>query len=559
MSLRSSTGERGAIALPMIVPLPRPAPPPAPGRPRARPDWPCVTIRSRLAPVPRAKRLVGLGPRSLDMRRDVDDWATLHVASATCCCPHRAVPGRGREQPWTSCPRHGRGTRDALEEQLFSSPPSSPTSEHPVTSGASRRKWSASPATSSALIRPRRRLFRGGKPPAAMQQSLDLSVPSAAQGRALVVYSLVGRGGAGDAGLYSRLSNALGHGDRCPGSARVSSTPRPTRKGIWPTAWFLCPGWGPNPGTSGMRGSRADGGALAAPLGIVSDVLRAYDPVPFVLSLYSTVQDAIAVFRQPVGLPLRALASEGTTLAGGRGHRAHRPRICSAGSAQSPAGSDRGCAVKASFPSILSKSAAGASALLITQRCFAHTLHDLMTPARAPVRSVCRAGGGRDDRPQCSRQDHRTAGVGAQGRRDPTPLTGRPGSAATAAEARPGTSRGGSPPPVAAATIHTICLVRPGPRSHGDGIESATTSAGRRWSEEQRSSASAPRNSSPDPPGMVLPCRGAVVAGGQGVASRVTLERTMSRHRDSVPPPCPRPPFLQAQHSLPRSRPAASD
>lgn len=243
-----------------------------------------------------SKRLGAWDPRSLDLRRDVEDWARFTVAERDVLL-RLTVLFQAAEESMTrdlmplvlSVARE-----DRLEETLFLT---SFLAEEAKHTEFFRRVLDEVCRQSGDLQRYQtpsfRRLF-AEQLPTAMQRLLTDPTP-AAQAEALVTYSLVGEGVLGDAG-YHAFSSALTAGDRMPGFrdglARAQADEgRHLTYGLHVLGRLVAEDrevWG--------AVSRRMEELLPLTLGIVSEFFEAYDPMPFGLSLDDTIQDAIARF-----------------------------------------------------------------------------------------------------------------------------------------------------------------------------------------------------------------------------------------------------------------------
>ena len=164
-----------------------------------------------------AKRLGAWDPRSLDLRRDMDDWARFTVAERDVLL-RLTVLFQAAEESMTRdlLPLVMAVVREErLEEQLFLTTFLADEAKH---TEFFRRVLDEVCRQSGDLQRYQtpsfRRLFAERLPDAMQRLLADPS--AAAQAEALVTYSLVGEGVLGDAG-YHVFSTALARGDSMPG------------------------------------------------------------------------------------------------------------------------------------------------------------------------------------------------------------------------------------------------------------------------------------------------------------------------------------------------------
>jgi ribonucleoside-diphosphate reductase beta chain len=262
-----------------------------------------------------AKRLGAWDPRSLDLRRDVDDWARFTVAERDVLL-RLTVLFQAAEESMTRdlLPLVMAVVREErLEEQLFLTTFLADEAKH---TEFFRRVLDEVCRQSGDLQRYQtpsfRRLF-AEQLPVAMRRLLVDPSPTA-QAEALVTYSLVGEGVLGDAG-YHVFSTALARGDAIPGFREglrhaQADEGRHMAYGLFLLSRLVAEDrevW------SGV--SRRMEELLPLTLGIVSEFFEPYDPMPFGLSLDDTVQDAIARFAARWGT-LEEAKLQGHALAG---------------------------------------------------------------------------------------------------------------------------------------------------------------------------------------------------------------------------------------------------
>jgi len=265
-----------------------------------------------------AKRLGAWDPRSLDLRRDVDDWARFTVAERDVLL-RLTVLFQAAEESMTRdlLPLVMAVVREErLEEQLFLTTFLADEAKH---TEFFRRVLDEVCRQSGDLQRYQtpsfRRLF-AEQLPVAMRRLLVDPSPTA-QAEALVTYSLVGEGVLGDAG-YHVFSTALARGDAMPGFREglrhaQADEGRHMAYGLFLLSRLVAEDrevW------SGV--SRRMEELLPLTLGIVSEFFEPYDPMPFGLSLDDTVQDAIARFAARWGT-LEEAKLQGHALAGAPG------------------------------------------------------------------------------------------------------------------------------------------------------------------------------------------------------------------------------------------------
>ena len=284
----------------MSAPVP-PVPPVPPAPPAPREPRPARTGTLRHDTVPMrlyhdAKRLGAWDPRSLDLRRDVDDWARFTVAERDVLL-RLTVLFQAAEESMTRdlLPLVMAVVREErLEEQLFLTTFLADEAKH---TEFFRRVLDEVCRQSGDLQRYQTPSFRhlfAERLPDAMQRLLADPSP-AAQAEALVTYSLVGEGVLGDAG-YHVFSTALARGDSMPGfreGLRHSQTDEGRHMAY---GLFLLSRLVAEDRAVWSAVSRQMEELLPLTLGIVSEFFEPYDPMPFGLSLDDTVQDAIARF-----------------------------------------------------------------------------------------------------------------------------------------------------------------------------------------------------------------------------------------------------------------------
>ncbi len=275
---------------------PDPADPPDPREPRPARTG---TLRHDTVPMRlyhEAKRLGAWDPRSLDLRRDVDDWARFTVAERDVLL-RLTVLFQAAEQSMTRdlLPLvMAVGREERLEEQLFLTTFLADEAKH---TEFFRRVLDEVCRQSGDLQRYQtpsfRRLFAERLPDAMRRLLADPS--PAAQAEALVTYSLVGEGVLGDAG-YHLFSTALARGDSMPGFREglrqaQADEDRHMTYGLFVLSRLVAEDRDVWTGVSRQMEE-----LLPLTLGIVSEFFESYDPMPFGLSLDDTVQDAIARF-----------------------------------------------------------------------------------------------------------------------------------------------------------------------------------------------------------------------------------------------------------------------
>ncbi len=262
-----------------------------------------------------AKRLGAWDPRSLDLRRDLDDWAHFTVAERDVLL-RLTVLFQAAEESMTRdlLPLVMAVVREErLEEQLFLTTFLADEAKH---TEFFRRVLDEVCRQSGDLQRYQtpsfRRLF-AEQLPAAMQRLLVDPSP-AAQAEALVTYSLVGEGVLGDAG-YHVFSTALARGDSMPGFREGLRHSQADEGRHMAYGLFLLSRLVAEDREVWNAVSRRMEELLPLTLGIVSEFFEPYDPMPFGLSLDDTVQDAIARFAARWGA-LEEAKLQGRALAG---------------------------------------------------------------------------------------------------------------------------------------------------------------------------------------------------------------------------------------------------
>lgn len=243
-----------------------------------------------------SKQLGAWDPRSLDLRRDVEDWARFTVAERDVLL-RLTVLFQAAEESMTRdlLPLALAVAReDRLEEEMFLTTFLAEEAKH---TEFFRRVLDEVCRQSGDLQRYQtpsfRRLF-SEQLPAAMQRLLADPTP-AAQAEALVAYSLVGEGVLSEAG-YHAFTTALAAGDRLPGfrdglTRAQADEGRHLTYGLYVLGRLVAEDrevW--------SAVSRRMEELLPLTLGIVSEFFEAYDPMPFGLSLDDTIQDAVARF-----------------------------------------------------------------------------------------------------------------------------------------------------------------------------------------------------------------------------------------------------------------------
>src|SRR3989449_8213762 len=300
-----------------------PAPPVPPVPPILREPRPARTGTLRHDTVPMrlyhdAKRLGAWDPRSLDLRRDVDDWARFTVAERDVLL-RLTVLFQAAEESMTRdlLPLVMAVVREErLEEQLFLTTFLADEAKH---TEFFRRVLDEVCRQSGDLQRYQtpsfRRLFAEQLPDAMRRLLVDPS--PAAQAEALVTYSLVGEGVLGDAG-YHVFSTALARVDSMPGFREGLRHAQADEGRHMAYGLFLLSRLVTEDGEVWSGVSRRMEELLPPTLGIVSEVFEPCDPMPFGLSLDDTVQDAIARFAARWGT-LEEAKLRGNALAGAPG------------------------------------------------------------------------------------------------------------------------------------------------------------------------------------------------------------------------------------------------
>jgi len=265
-----------------------------------------------------AKRLGAWDPRSLDLRRDVDDWARFTVAERDVLL-RLTVLFQAAEESMTRdlLPLVMAVVREErLEEQLFLTTFLADEAKH---TEFFRRLLDEVCRQSGDLQRYQtpsfRRLFAEQLPDAMQRLLVDPS--PVAQAEALVTYSLVGEGVLGDAG-YHVFSTALARGDSMPGFREGLRHAQADEGRHMAYGLFLLSRLVAEDREVWRGVSRRMEELLPLTLGIVSEFFEPYDPMPFGLSLDDTVQDAIARFAARWGT-LEEAKLRGNALAGAPG------------------------------------------------------------------------------------------------------------------------------------------------------------------------------------------------------------------------------------------------
>jgi len=265
-----------------------------------------------------AKRLGAWDPRSLDLRRDLDDWARFTVVERDVLL-RLTVLFQAAEESMTRdlLPLVMAVVREErLEEQLFLTTFLADEAKH---TEFFRRVLDEVCRQSGDLQRYQtpsfRRLFAEQLPDAMRRLLVDPS--PAAQAEALVTYSLVGEGVLGDAG-YHVFSKALAHGDSMPGFREGLRHAQADEGRHMAYGLFLLSRLVAEDREVWTGVSRRMEELLPLTLGIVSEFFEPYDPMPFGLSLDDTVQDAIARFAARWGA-LEEAKLQGRALAGAPG------------------------------------------------------------------------------------------------------------------------------------------------------------------------------------------------------------------------------------------------
>jgi len=341
-----------------------------------------------------AKRLGAWDPRSLDLRRDIEDWARFTVAERDVLL-RLTVLFQAAEESMTRdlLPLIMTVVREArLEEQLFLTTFLADEAKH---TEFFRRVLDEVCRQSGDLQRYQtpsfRRLFAERLPDAMHRLLADPS--PAAQAEALVTYSLVGEGVLGDAG-YHVFSTALARGDAMRGFREGLRHAQADEERHMAYGLFLLSRLVAEDPAAWSAVSRRMEELLPLTLGIVSEFFEAYDPMPFGLSLDDTVQDAIARFASRWAA-LEGAREQGHALAGAVGtERTIRDLLGWVGAELQPASIEvrrEGSSPVYTFQ----VGPVGASALLITQEVLAqHTATDVIAALRAHrVPERLRAGG----------------------------------------------------------------------------------------------------------------------------------------------------------------------
>ena len=342
-----------------------------------------------------AKRLGAWDPRSLDLRRDIEEWARFSVAERDVLL-RLTVLFQAAEEGMTRdlLPLIMAVVHEArLEEQLFLTTFLADEAKH---TEFFRRVLDEICRQSGDLQRYQtpsfRRLFAERLPDAMHRLLADPS--PAAQAEALVTYSLVGEGVLGDAG-YHLFSTALARGDSMPGfreglTHSQADEDRHMAYGLFVLSRLVAEA----PEVWSAVSQRMEE-LLPLTLGIVSEFFEAYDPMPFGLSLDDTVQDAIARFASRWAA-LEGARAQGKALAGAVGtERTIRDLLGWVGEQLQPAPIEVRREVSSPVYTFQIGLPLGASALLITQEVLAqHTSTDVIAALRANrVPERLRAGG----------------------------------------------------------------------------------------------------------------------------------------------------------------------
>ncbi len=372
--------------------------PPSPADPREPRPARTGTLRHDTVPMRlyhEAKRLGAWDPRSLDLRRDIEQWARFSVAERDVLL-RLTVLFQAAEESMTRdlLPLIMAVVREArLEEQLFLTTFLADEAKH---TEFFRRVLDEICRQSGDLQRYQtpsfRRLFAERLPDAMHRLLADPS--PAAQAEALVTYSLVGEGVLGDAG-YHLFSTALARGDSMPGFREGLKHSQADEDRHMAYGLFLLSRLVAEAPEVWSTVSQRMEELLPLTLGIVSEFFEAYDPMPFGLSLDDTVQDAMARFASRWAA-LEGAREQGQALSGAVGtERTIRDLLGWVGEQLQPAPIE--VRREASSPVYTFQIGAplGASALLITQEVLAqHTSTDVIAALRANrVPERLRAGG----------------------------------------------------------------------------------------------------------------------------------------------------------------------
>jgi len=377
----------------MIVPDP-----PSPADPREPRPARTGTLRHDTVPMRlyhEAKRLGAWDPRSLDLRRDIEEWARFSVVERDVLL-RLTVLFQAAEESMTRdlLPLVMAVVREErLEEQLFLTTFLADEAKH---TEFFRRVLDEVCRQSGDLQRYQtpsfRRLF-GERLPDAMHRLLADPSP-AAQAEALVTYSLVGEGVLGDAG-YHLFSTALARGDSMPGFREGLKHSQADEDRHMAYGLFLLSRLVAEAPEVWSAVSRQMEELLPLTLGIVSEFFEAYDAMPFGLSLDDTVQDAIARFAGRWAA-LEGAREQGQALAGAVGtERTIRDLLGWVGEQLQPAPIEVRREASSPVYTFQIGPPLGASALLITQEVLAqHTSTDVIAALRAHrVPERLRAGG----------------------------------------------------------------------------------------------------------------------------------------------------------------------
>ncbi len=372
--------------------------PPSPADPREPRPARTGTLRHDTVPMRlyhEAKRLGAWDPRSLDLRRDIEQWARFSVAERDVLL-RLTVLFQAAEESMTRdlLPLIMAVVREArLEEQLFLTTFLADEAKH---TEFFRRVLDEICRQSGDLQRYQtpsfRRLFAERLPDAMHRLLADPS--PAAQAEALVTYSLVGEGVLGDAG-YHLFSTALARGDSMPGfRAGLKHSQADEDRHMAYGLFLLSRLVAEAPEVWSAVGRRMEE-LLPLTLGIVSEFFEAYDPMPFGLSLDDTVQDAMARFANRWAA-LEGAREQGQALAGAVGtERTIRDLLGWVGEQLQPAPIEVRREASSPVYTFQIGPPLSASALLITQEVLAqHTSTDVIAALRANrVPERLRAGG----------------------------------------------------------------------------------------------------------------------------------------------------------------------
>lgn len=344
-------------------------------------------------------------PRSLDLRRDAEDWGRFSVAERDVLL-RLTVLFQAAEESMTRdlLPLMMAVMReDRLEEHLFLTTFLAEEARH---TEFFRRVLDEVCHQSGDLQRYQtpsfRRLF-AEHVPAAMHRLLTDPSPTA-QGEALVAYSLVGEGVLGDAG-YHLFETALAGGQLMPGFRDGLARSQADEARHMAYGLFLLSRLVAADPHVWMAVSRRMEELLPLTLGIVSEFFEAYDPMPFGISLDETIQDTIARFAgrwaalERVREDGRALATLPTLPAAERTARGVLEWVNAELQPEPVQVRREGASPVYTFH----VGPGGAAALLITQEVLAeHTASDVIAALRAHrVPERLRTGGGGKMRLTC--------------------------------------------------------------------------------------------------------------------------------------------------------------